>query len=307
MNFYVYAPTYDSNSGGCIVLHKLVHIINTETEHKAYLVPKVLEKIEFNNVRYLLATFKTYLVGLKNKYNYKTNPNFNSPVLKSIPSSDLNNGIVVYPEIVYGNPLQAKNIVRWFLHQPGHFTNEACFGTGELYFKFNQMIKKYELYNSKLSDVELKVIHYPIEIYNKKNSSEKRNGSCHIIRKGRHKNKVHDEFSICIDGLDHSEIADIFKKCEYFISYDDYTAYSLFAILCGCKSIVIPDDNISINEWYPNIKDRYGISYGFSKEQLDWADSTNHYVKDLVDSEHLRSVECVISFVAEVEDYYANK
>jgi hypothetical protein len=32
---------------------------------------------------------------------------------------------------------------------------------------------------------------------------------------------------------------------ETFISYDTYTAYSLFAVLCECESVVIPDEGVS--------------------------------------------------------------
>jgi hypothetical protein len=304
MRFYIYAPSFDENSGGCIALHKLVHIINTETEHEAYLVPRVLEKIHFHNLRKVLSNLRLYWEVLKNKKNYITNPHFKTPVVKSIPKSFIDSAICVYPDVTFGNPLQAKNIVRWFLHQPGHFTKEVCVGVGELYFKFNSAIKHFELYGSKLSANELKVIHYPLEKYNTDNAESIRKGTCYVMRKGKHKKRVHDNDAICLDGLSHSEIADVFKRCERFISYDDYTAYSLFAVLCGCKSIVVPDEKTSITDWYPNEKDRYGIAYGFSEKQSDWAELTKNKVKDLVINEHSRSVDMVLVFIAEVENYF---
>lgn len=306
MRFYIYAPSYDENSGGCIALHKLVHIINTETEHKAYLVPRVLEKINFQNVRGFLSNFLSCWNIFKNRMSYTTNPYFETTVLKSVPKEFIDTAICIYPDVTFGNPLKAKNVVRWFLHQPGHFTKEVCVGLGELYFKFNSAIKNFELYGSKLSTNELKVIHYPLEKYNTDNTESIRKGTCYVMRKGKHKKRVHDNDAICLDGLSHSEIADVFKRCERFISYDDYTAYSLFAVLCGCKSIVVPDENISITEWYPNEKDRYGIAYGFSEEQGKWAELTKNKVKDLVVSEHSRSVDMVLAFIVEVENHFKN-
>lgn len=304
MRFFIYAPSYNENIGGVIALHKLVHIINEYTEHEAFLVPNVLERFNFRSFKNILANFITVVKLIIEKYTYKTNPIFNSPLKINVKSNDLIDTIVVYPEITFGNPLNAKNVVRWFLHQPGHLTNNVCFSTGELYFKFNSAIKNFSLYNSKLSEKELKVIHYPMETYNQEGLNSERSGTCYLIRKGNHKEKIHEENSICIDGLNHSQIATIFKKSEFFISYDDYTAYSIFAILCGCKSIVVPDKDLSINEWYPNASDRFGIAYGFTEEQNDWAEKTKHKVKKLVLDEHKRSIQAVQDFTCEVFDYF---
>jgi hypothetical protein len=304
MRFYVYAPSYNANSGGCIALHKLAHLINTETEHQAFLVPRVLEKFNFQSTKKVFSNLIIFYKLCKEKWNYRTNPFFQTPVITSVASKELDNSICIYPEITFGNPLQAKNVVRWFLHQPGHFTNEICFGLGEIYFKFNSAVRDFELYRSRVSKNELKVIHYPLEIYNKDNTETKRSGTCYMMRKGKHKKPVHPEDSICLDKLSHGEIAEVFKKTECFISYDDYTAYSLFAVLCGCKSVVIPSDNISVEDWYPDEKDRFGISYGFSKEQLEWAESTKSKVKDVVEAEHARSIDMVLHFVKEVQDHF---
>lgn len=38
MNIYIYASSYDENSGGSVVLHRLCHIINKHSSHSAYLV-----------------------------------------------------------------------------------------------------------------------------------------------------------------------------------------------------------------------------------------------------------------------------
>lgn len=306
MRFYIYAPSYNENSGGCIALHKLTHIINTETEHEAFLVPRTLEKINFYNLKMILSNLIVYWKICKDRWNYTTNPDFKTPVVRSIPSINRDSSVCIYPEITFGNPLQARNVVRWFLHQPGHFTKEICFGVGELYFKFNSAIKDFQLHGSKLSLNELKVIHYPLETYNTDNTESTRKGTCYIMRKGKHKKRVHSSDAICLDGRSHSEIASIFKRCERFISYDDYTAYSLFAVLCGCKSIVVPDERVSVTEWYPDEKDRYGIAYGLSEEQNNWAESTKDKVRKFVEREHSRSVDLVLAFVIEVNNYFPN-
>lgn len=303
MKFFIYAPIYNENSGGSIVLHRLVHIINTNTEHVAYLVPFRLEKININSFKGFLYSIKSSLLYIIGAYSYKVNKKWATPTIKRIKKKDIINSIVVYPEITFGNPLNGKNIIRWFLHQPGYFKKEINYGVGELYFKFNSAIKHFELYGSKLSENELKVIHYPTEYYNQ-DGVISRSGTCYTIRKGKHKSQIHDDNAICIDGLNHQEIAEIFKRSECFISYDDYTAYSIFAVLCGCRSVVVPDENISIGDWYPDEKDRYGIAYGLSDEQIKWADETKSKVVKRVYDEHQRSIKSVIAFTEESVKYF---
>lgn len=307
MKIFVYAPSYNETSGGAIVLHRLVHLINQLDGFTAYVVPPKLEKVRIESIDRYLGAFSKYISLKIDSLKYKTNPQWDTPIVRSLTKTERENSIVVYPEITFGNPLRAKNIVRWFLHQPGYFTGEIYFGTNELFYKFNEGIKEFKLFNSKLSNNELKVIYYPIDIYNKIDLPKIKKGTCHAIRKGAHKPEVHPADSILIDGLSHNEVADIFKKSERFICYDDYTAYSLFAVLCGCQSIVVPDENTAIEQWYPKESDRYGIAYGFSSEQLEWAQNTSHLVKDHILEEHKRSEDCVVSFLNEALGFFKLK
>ena len=89
-----------------------------------------------------------------------------------------------------------------------------------------------------------------------------------------------------------------------FISYDTLTAYSIFAVLCGCESIVIPDEGVSIDDWYPDYEDRYGISYGFSN--LEEAAATKHLVEPRVIKEHERSIENARKAFNEADSYFEN-
>ena len=64
---------------------------------------------------------------------FKTSERFVSKILKKFPGKfDLSDLIVIYPEIVFGNPLGAKNVVRWFLHNPGFFSGKIYYGQNTL-------------------------------------------------------------------------------------------------------------------------------------------------------------------------------
>ncbi|MGL5664810.1 MAG: hypothetical protein ACRDD9_01650 [Shewanella sp.] len=303
MKVLVYAQNFDGKNGGTVVLHRLVHLINTATKHEAFLVPNSLD---LTVSKYSTLGIKQNIKHAKKVRRYTTKSQWETPVLYSLKEIDMSRVIVVYPEITSGNPLNAENVVRWLLHQPGYFSGEVNYGEGELIFKFNSAIDDFSLPYSKTSTNELKVIYYPTDLYNEEGALpyQERTLTCHAIRKGKHKSKIHPEESIVIDFLNHEEIARLFKKAKRFISYDDYTAYSIFASLCGCESIVVPDSNKSIEQWYQNITDRYGIAYGFDETQLKWASDTKHLLKEHIDNEHRRSEQCVINFLDESLDYF---
>ena len=300
--FIIFAPSYDENSGGIVVLHKLCSLLNS-LGYESYLHPYIFSyELNRNNLKDFIINVCKWSIraGLS---RYRTNPAFKTPIFRgSLEGED--DYIVVYPEVVFGNPLKAKNVVRWLLHQPGYHEKFFFYGRGELYFKFNSAIQDFSFPESVTSKTELKVIHYPLEFYNKDAAGgDDRAGTAYCIRKGRDKELQHDiKSSILIDGKSHAEVAKIFKRVKTFISYDDYTAYSIFAVLCGCESIVIPSKGVSEIEWYSNESDRYGLSYGMKNRKR--AKESSHLVKDHVEEEENKSIKNVKNFILECENYF---
>jgi len=303
--YIVMSPSYNEINGGVVVLHKLCHVLNQVGE-EAY--------IFHYRDNYLLNSnhlFKTAYDAIKNYCKillngFKVNPYLNTPVLNKIPDDISSDGwVVIYPEVVLGNPLGAKNVVRWLLHQPGFHNGNILYGPGELYFKFNSAIYDFQLLGSKTSVNELKVIHYPLEHYNLDEIPTTRSGTAYCIRKGKGKKLIHDlNDSVLIDGLSHAETAKVFKSVKRFISYDTLTAFSIFAVLCGCESVVIPDEGISKHQWYPNIEDQYGIAYGLSILERENALQTSSKVLERVNRHHLESVDNVSNMIDIVERYF---
>ena len=303
--FLVFSPSYDETNGGAIVLHKLCSILN-DLGYDACLYPyyETYELNKKNCLKSIQKSLKSFLFPWRKKY--KTNPEFNTPVYKKVNKSSWQEWVVIYPEIVFGNPLGAKNVVRWFLHQPGFHSGTIYYGKNELYFKFNTAIHDFSFQGSVTSTNNLKVIHYPLEYYNTENLPKIRKGVACSLRKRKNKPLQHEtENSILIDGKTHKEVAEIFKNVKTFISYDSYTAYSVFAVLCGCDSIVIPEDGVSEEEWYPEQADRNGLSYGFAG--LEESRRTAHLVRQHVIKEEKRSVKNVKSFVEEATVFFEQR
>tara|TARA_R110001606_G_scaffold395664_2_gene568560 strand:- start:193453 stop:194397 length:945 start_codon:yes stop_codon:yes gene_type:complete len=309
--FLIYAPSYNENNGGSIVEHKLCSILNN-LGYEAYLHPLYTRFFEINKntyhlsfrtlVGFIVSTIRKLYKDFRIYKNFKMNPAMNTQLFDQKNTNFGEDWVIIYPEIAFGNPLKAKNVVRWLLHQPGFHTGQVFYGQNELIFKFNSAIDDFDHVGCKTSDNELKVIHYPLEFYYNDKSLE-RKGTAYCLRKGKDKLIQHDlTDSVLIDGKSHKEVADIFRQVKTFVSYDTYTAYSIFAVLCGCESIVVPDEGVSEDEWYPNEQDRWGISYGF--DNMENAKNTASLVLKHILSEEKKSINNVENFVSEVEDYF---
>ncbi len=307
--FLICAPSYSQNNGGSIVLHKLCHLIN-ELDQEAYLFP-IIENLELNKFNYKEVLIRFFKKHLREPFRrFKTIPNLKTPTIKKLPPNlSTDEWVVIYPEIVFGNPVKAKNVVRWLLHDPdfnqktGVHDKNFYFGKGELYFRIGPWFKNFEYPGSTTSKSFLQVFHFPLDLFNMEGASTNRSGSAYAIRKGKHKKIVHDlKDSILIDDLKHEEIAQIFKSVKTFISYDPVTTFSYFAALCGCDSVVIPEENLSESEWMPNPEDRYGLAYGF--ENINKARETLSLLPERFKKIESSSKSNVIVFLDEVNKFF---
>lgn len=300
--FVIFTPPYDENSGGIVVLHKLCHVLN-ELGFESYVKPYSYSyEVNKNNWKRFLFNLCKWSI-LSSLKRFKVNKAFNTPIYNRSKVDE--SFIVVYPEVVFGNPMEAKNVVRWLLHQPGFHENHINYGKNELYYKFNSAIEDFYFPGSVTSRNELKVIHYPLEYYNLTNNSTERKGTAYCLRKGKGKKIIHDlTDSILIDGKNHAEVSEIFKKVKTFISYDTLTAYSIFAVLCGCESVVIPDEGVGVEDWYPDEADRYGIAYGLEESNINASLKTANLVKERVINEERKVLDRVAVFANEAQQVF---
>lgn len=299
MKIIIVSPSYKENKGGIIALHKLCHCIN-ELGGTAFLYPYITE----HSLSYDGVVGK--LDELKKRYirKFKINEKLNTPVIRKLTQQDREQAVVVYPETVSGNPAKIKNVVRWFLHHPGFHTGNVAYSKGELYFSYGSFGLGLSVYGSKLSDVTLEVTHFFTEYYNRDGVADSRSGTAYCMRKGKGRRIVHDlSDSVLIDGMSHAEVASVFKKVKYFISYDLYTAYTWFAIMCGCIPIVIPEDGILKKDWYHDEKSSIGIAYGF--EEVSLAESQQNDAIRLLDNKECKSYENVKLFLGEIDRYFS--
>lgn len=184
--------------------------------------------------------------------------------------------MVIYPEIVIGNPLNASHVTRWLLNTPGMVGGDGVYSSDDLVYTYSDY---YYSPVGKRIDGKLWIYDFKTNIFY--NQNVERRGDCFIIKKGGAKKlDKHRPDSICIEPFPGDlELAKIFNKCEYFICYDDACFHTVQAALCGCIPIVIPKEGMSDAEYFEkNEMNRYGVAYGFNK--IEYAKNTQHLVVD---------------------------
>lgn len=291
--YIVCSPRYRDDAGGAIALHRLCHVLRKNGKN-AFLwdLGRPSKALSFYFFRALM-----YKLKLSIKGPYSSPARFDCP---EADQKDLVNAIVIYPEIVSGNPLGASKVVRWFMHKPGHHTGVIKYDRRDLCFFFQDAFRDDSLQLS--SGGFLQALDLRNDIFYNRNLPD-RSGSCYMIRKGVNKEIVHNTVdSTCLDGLSNEAIADIFNSSEIFISYDLYTMYSRYAAMCGCLSVVIPDDDLPKDQWRSDVRGRYGIAYGF--DDVEWAKSTQKKLPLYLSELEHESIESIRNFVVKCESYF---
>lgn len=299
--FVIYAPSYSPDVGGGIVLHKLCDTLN-RLGYRALIWPREWrpKRKQFNIFKWPKRWIKKKLRNRNDHNDFRLNPNFLAPLATR---SDIANSIVVYPETVSGNPLNAQRVVRWLLYKPGFHTGEIKYGDEDLFFYFNEVFND-PAYN-KTPGNQLHVTHILTDIYKQTNFGE-RSGGCYIVRKGKDRDlNYHPANYQQIDGLSHEDICKVFNQSEFFISYDLHTLYSQYAVLCGCKSIVVPDPALSKADVYPIESNCYAIAYGMEEIDQMFTENQISKLKASIDAQQKLTIDSVANFAKVAIGFFA--
>ena len=134
--FIIYTYDYSPGIGGVKVMHKLCDILNS-IGYEAYLMP-IFPRDEF------------YVCS-----------DYNTPIVTQELLNDIDNCIVIYPEGIKYNPLNAKNVVRWILG-PSRQEDAETYSKSDLIYYINDYY-----YNEFLGQREnnLFVIEFHSEIF----------------------------------------------------------------------------------------------------------------------------------------------
>lgn len=271
--FCVWCPPYLEWSGGSLALHRLVHLLS-----------------QFG--------YDAFAVGCHKNTEWGGGLIQESEIVDFLDKHP--NAIMVYPEVVKGNPYNAKNVVRWLLNNPLVTIGEQTeYPENELLFDYCPYYSEY--YKDRIIGT-LAPFDFRLDTYVDKGRHVK-GKVCYTIRKGY--NKPHDKHpydAILIKDYGEQQLGEelikIFDGCETFISYDHNCFLSVHAALRGCDSIVIPDDNMTAEQWRNTAAFmKYGIAYGMN--DLVYARATRQLIKPMLQEAENLSLLQVQIFISE--------
>lgn len=260
--YYIVTPRYARTSAGIKVLHFLCNALNRLGE-RAYIVTHPFHPA---------AT--------------ATNPDLNTPILtKEMLERDFQTGltpIVVYPETVTGNPLNAPFVVRYIMNFPGLLGGEGAYDPSEFCVAYSEILAQ------TVPDCRM-TIFFPASdpMTFSPYPKVKRKGSCFYAAKYRyvHQGELFDITKNSIEitrdrpnSQTPDQIAELFRSSEVFYTYEN-TALAIEATLCGCPVVFLPnkylDKSIGLYEVGTE-----GVAWGTSDGELERAKRTVHLARE---------------------------
>lgn len=291
--FVISTESFNFGIGGLTVLHRLCHLLNTNGAD-AYLAPSAnsgRENYDFNKEPfYIYEKYKTKVTDIT-----QWNPN---------------DYIAIYPEGWFGNHMAAKNIVRWILGPPDK-DHVDTWNDHDVWFWYLPMYmgKKYNKQNYiKDIDKQLFVAEFHQDIFINKNFSDKQH-TCWTLRKAQGKidetRYIHPSSSIFLPyhvGCEPWTLADLFNKCSRFYCYDTYTFMPIQAAMCGCEGLVVPDPEISLDDFLNSGPLNKYCAYGL--EDLDRANKTCANIHDDINKIEQNTIKQLNVFMEFCNDHF---
>lgn len=234
--YVIVAPYYTAKSAGIVVLHELCDSLN-KLGHKAALV--------------LMGTGKDIIPH---------DPNFYGPNLQWHPLKDndelnefINDGIVIYPEIVTGNPLCGKRVVRYLLNSEGAVAqNRMQHSQEDFILSFSR------LYHQSPHAYLMKLPFNPLFNSDDTVDTPERTLDLTYIGKGVNHNQcfvIRDTLEINRQWpSDKAQLALLLRNTRYFYSWDVISQTNADALFCGAIPVFMSPlplksyDDLSISE-----------------------------------------------------------
>jgi hypothetical protein len=240
--------------------------------------PEYVEYIGGVTVIHTLANFLSLLGENVYIYSNSTKPEYNIQCIPWGTEIDFNdeNTIVIlasgagehtYLHNVPNSLLKAKNIVRWLVNN-----QVKLYDPNNKFYVFH---KYWDVLKSQRIDGQLSVIENNHSIL--RDRGGKRDGVCYLVKGSLDTETdriIHSKDDFCIDDVLYQQqnkikfLADVFNEKELFISYTPFSYTSVLAVMCGCKSIIIPKNEyggVKFNKekWLNEIWcAKYGIAIG---------------------------------------------
>lgn len=217
-------------------------------------------------------SFIPYIKKLQNSIDDVSSVDMDGLSFHKNPSIDINNSIVIYPEVTYGNPLNAKFVVRWLMYFYPYSKSSDAYSTNDLFIAYREYFNDIDL-NPNKSIITLN--YFDSKLYRQYNFGQRKD-KCYILRKGRKRKDLPKHFDgpIFDDNMSQHELVKMFNEYRYCYSYDTQTFYTAIAAVCGCIPIVVMEPGKCESDYLGPGEKHLGRAYGDSVEQIEYAKKT---------------------------------
>lgn len=213
--FLIVTPAYTSKSAGIVVMHTLCHDLNALGYPTAIVLSDIKDVTYSNNPKYFGPNLDYYAINSEAEFQ-----------------QFIDEGIVIYPEIVKGNPLKAKKVVRYVLNTEGFVAKNSMNESS------NDFIISYsKVYRKDPHAILTKLPYNPL--FNAENTLPASERALDLTYVGKG-----DTYGKCftvpgtleitrIYPKTKQELALLFRNTRYFFTWDYRSAVFTEAILCG--------------------------------------------------------------------------
>jgi hypothetical protein len=217
IDFVIVAPPFSELSSGNRALHRLCHLLN---------------KAGYAAAMYILPNASAETT---------TKSAWNTPLFNADRVHD--ETIVVYPEIVRGNPLRAQQCVRWLLNYPGLLGGPTMFEPTDRILVWDRRMlgRVSSMLAQTLGPEDVLTVSVVDPEFMYCDPSVPRTVDSYFIYKGRYvreRYRVPGEADmICIDKtvLTQRALGDLLRRTRCLYSYDHATMIFHEALICGCE------------------------------------------------------------------------
>lgn len=278
--YYIYAPDYRRSSAGVRVMHMLCDALNRSGQ-EAYVTANVL------NPELITPQLTDGVIELHRKQGLEP--------------------IVVYPEIIDGNPLKGNTVVRYLLNQVGFVEGQGLYGEDDLLFAYVRGLLRPGMGQDR-------VLHLPpidLRIFCPPEDPGKRVQGKVCYYQGRRGQAQIDPALLPPDAIEITPtfpeswegLVDLFQQCEFFY-LGERSALAGEAVLCGCLSIVLP------GQWAPEKLSEheyssYGTAWGNTPEEIQRARETISLLRER-QLQHQKDFWPALDHFIEVTQSFAN-
>jgi O-antigen biosynthesis protein len=179
----------------------------------------------------------------------------------------------VYPEIVSGNPREARTVARWVLNSPGLLGGDKVYDPSELVFYYSNVFLPY-IHNRTVGKLYVPTIDESI-FYSDDRPDAERCLECFYIGKSQWKDGYVDRenvFEITRQSPAKSELGKLFRASRALYCFDNSTILIYEAILCGCPVVIIPDGTQTRADYETLELGTDGIAWGMEELEKARAD-----------------------------------